>query len=34
MRLKANKTSLYNWVWRLHEADMCAAHIDERGTDE
>lgn len=22
------------WVWRLHEADMCAAHIDERGTDE
>lgn len=18
------------WVWRLHEADMCAAHIDER----
>ena len=21
------------WVWRLHEADMCAAHIDERGTD-
>lgn len=22
------------WVLRLHEADMCAAHIDERGTDE
>ena len=22
------------WVWRLHEADMCAAHIDERDTDE
>lgn len=22
------------WVWRLHEADMCAAHIDERGADE
>ena len=22
------------WVWRLHEADMCTAHIDERGTDE
>lgn len=22
------------WVWRLHEADMCAAHIDERGMDE
>ena len=22
------------WVWRLHEADMCATHIDERGTDE
>ena len=22
------------WVWRLHEADMCAAHIDEGGTDE
>ena len=19
------------WVWRLHEADMCAAHIDEKG---
>jgi len=19
------------WVWRLHEADMCAAWIDERG---
>ena len=18
------------WVWRPHEADMCAAHIDER----
>ena len=22
--------SVTPWVWRLHEADMCAAHIDER----
>ena len=21
------------WVWRLHEADMCATHIDERGAE-
>lgn len=22
------------WVWRLHQADMCAAWVDEREAEE
>ena len=29
-----NAMNVTPWVWRLHEADMCAAHIDERGAEE